>query len=69
MSNTNYSHPLRKRRGKTTLWVDKETRLRLEEVKRTYKLRSLDAAIRRLMANTEELRELKKKIGGEKAFY
>jgi len=44
----------------TTLWVDKQTRLELEEFKRSYKYRNFDQTIKRLMANTVELRQLKK---------
>jgi hypothetical protein len=44
----------------TTLWVDKETRLHLEEYKRVYRHRNFDQTIKRLMANTIELRRLKK---------
>ena len=47
----------------TTLWVDKQTRLELEEYKSVYKHRNFDQTIRRLMANTIELRRLKKEGG------
>ena len=51
---------LTKRTNETHIRVGKTTRLELDDFKSDYRLDSLDATIKRLMANTHELRKLKK---------
>lgn len=51
---------LTKRSNETHIRVDKATRFDLEEYRDRYRLTSMDATLRRLMQNTEELRRIRK---------